>query len=1581
MKKIVLGLVIATLCCSFASAENILVAFQHIPTKKHPKVYSTYPLWSLQSYGIKLKGYNYKDYENGFLDDLKKAKIMVFAGGSGYEFRHILKDGKVSQGFKDFFAGGGVVFCEFGGLPLYRSSEIKKGFYDFLKLTPPTSKRIRGIEYLPLKDTNEDIMSKPHDIIKNYNLKIKQGKKFYRGTNGYFTDLQSGQKIILADEKDPAKGILIIQHGIEGKGTIIYSMMRKLPVGLIENLLTKYYGKLQKGIAATIPVKKRGLMPGKPQASSNSKSDNTAGGLPNTGLSVIYETKLPVKNINPLFLVNLKKKSWTLQQWKHRFPLVAFSKLDKYKRRTVAFTRKFPAGVKAESIRVVTPHGLDIPCQVQLVNKDDNTLKVLFLDKFMPYQNKCYFVYFSDSKVPKKAFADTVLSIKKQGEYYVMRNANIEAKFFANHPFINYFGKPGDVYGNRFEDSLGLSPGFGVRAYSKRPEVISCKVIADGPVRKILRYRVKYLKYEFNMDYILDAASNQLNYQFSSNKKFSITREARWNPGRAYDSTKSDILYVCAKSGLKSFKTAAASRLATFKKGQLKEGWYAFQDTETGHTIGEIFDPENIRNIGFSYYTLKGLLYIATIEIKNTCGAFINSDNAGILGVRDEYKAFKTPPDAIVGKMQNRNEISAKPELPVFTKNQIRMLRYPIRTRQAPYWGYYDPIRSTCEMIPQLQDQGYNGFFSITSASPYKNTVFKKDFTSDCDYLPRMVKLSHEKGMLFGSALTQMRSTLWYQKSILDKIQLIGKRHVDHLEVLNHLKQGAREVAATGVDFVELQDEQVYRLYRGNEKLIYGAKLFKEKYGYEPPQINRNDYSKFKQPSWHNSVFFNMDAWTKIITSMAKAANEVNPKGIYFDQVNVSAMARLGGAPHDWEVQAGKIDNICMDLYGAPNKMYKYFGKLMNAMNNHKKPHLIVAGCVTKSKDIIANIGYNMMWWTGMLSVFPHRGFNYTNWYNEVERLFQMLEYTGLGDLMVMPPKKRIAVLWDRSAMIDCIKKGEWERVSSLYGTRVMNYIYINSLSTDIVMSRFFNAEKLKDYKFLIVSNNPVLSDKLAFEIKKYVETGGTVFIEGESIKNSIISKLCGVEKATDKMLAAKCTGQDFDFQGMAMKVKNKNAKVLENFGNLAVYSRKEGKGTVIYSPMILGNAMENSATVAWFRKLVNSKAGKPVIEFNPEAYEQLESNIMTDGENYLLMVFNQESNDIDFSIKCAGSFQPTSIVDFCNGKIQKFNGEYSDRIKGGRLQYYLLTKNSKDFKIPGLKSTDIDSDSVYSISPGKGIMEFKKIAVASTGGSANIRKRDRRPGIIYVGILSDKGREHSLPMRWIRGDEAIQNQLSKQKNIQAELIPDLSAARLKNYDVVIVPNYNQSGLQHIKIQGGWEKRLRDFANNGGGVMLLHRSTGYSCSEIPFPAIGKNAIQTVSTITNFNVTSDHPVINAECIFRKFPGDAKNPAFQTQMDVLKMKTGEAFSTGTFDHIPLKKGPKGQVLAVSQMDDKGRGGSAVLIAGKYGKGKVVLCGTAIGDSCIKSQGKKKFLEKITSGEKKILINSVYWLSEKK
>ena len=159
--------------------------------------------------------------------------------------------------------------------------------------------------------------------------------------------------------------------------------------------------------------------------------------------------------------------------------------------------------------------------------------------------------------------------------------------------------------------------------------------------------------------------------------------------------------------------------------------------------------------------------------------------------------------------------------------------------------------------------------------------------------------------------------------------------------------------------------------------------------------------------------------------------------------------------------------------------------------------------------------------------------------------------------------------------------------------------------------------------------------------------------------------------------------------------------------------------------------------------------------------------------------------------------------------------------------------------------------------------------------------------------------------------------------------------------------------------------------------MLLHHAVGY---ETPvgdiFPELAKAGAYI--PLTAMKVTEDHPVINGEAYRKKFPVKSKDPALAIIFDATYMKVGEEFSVPFPDYIQLFPTKEGRVL-VESVDTNGDVKDAVVVVGGFGKGKAVLCGTAIGSAVFQDEkGKNKIVEKAPSeGEKNILINSIYWL----
>jgi len=139
--------------------------------------------------------------------------------------------------------------------------------------------------------------------------------------------------------------------------------------------------------------------------------------------------------------------------------------------------------------------------------------------------------------------------------------------------------------------------------------------------------------------------------------------------------------------------------------------------------------------------------------------------------------------------------------------------------------------------------------------------------------------------------------------------------------------------------------------------------------------------------------------------------------------------------------------------------------------------------------------------------------------------------------------------------------------------------------------------------------------------------------------------------------------------------------------------------------------------------------------------------------------------------------------------------------------------------------------------------------------------------------------------------------------------------------------------------------RLRDYVKNGGAVMLTYDAVGYRGYKAAFPEIGagKQDVADAGVV----VAADHAITSG------------------------MKAGGSFKHAYFDHIILEKGPQGTVICA---DTNGR---PVLVAGGFGKGKVILNGMIPGYASVK-EGEHAGKEKEPEGaERQLLLNAVNWL----
>jgi len=1251
------------------------------------------------------------------------------------------------------------------------------------------------------------------------------------------------------------------------------------------------------------------------------------GNLPGPGQTVaVYDPfRRRVPPVNILYLKNAGGVRWHFGESDLRIPLLLAEPVGLTRRPApVCFVLALPEGVRPGSVVLCTPWGERIPCQVRQVAPDARKIECTFEADLDAHATRLLFVYAGKAPAPRLDAPDGFALVSKR-DGFLLRNDRIRVTLYKDRPAIGQIAPTGGHTRNELATWGGVDMGKGnLLRYVDEP--FTATVLEDGPVRKSVQYASPGL----TVTYTLYARSGALSYSMRSDNARGVSRSTGWAP---YGDGERDTLYYEAATGLKKLRLRGGTFYRPFGRidPYMKEGWLAIEDAR-GEVVGEFADQDHTTRITVYHHMVHGNTVIVSTRIQDgpAHGAFLaaRGDHAA---VRRAYVAWKNPPTVVVGRRQQRADVPSPP-VPRLGKQFVMMLG-------NTHW-----FNGTCtvkddalraeRLLSEVEKAGAN-FILSSPRHP--------------GFLSALIASAHGRGV-----------------GVCARPALEGKqKRPCPVSGRKLYVEAAARACGFDIDGLYLVDEYEFP---GTCDACRAA--FRKTYGMDMPA--KMDFARLAQPRYSNFIFFKMNVITDLIRDMTQAARAKKPDILCFHVTSPNNHFRPIGY-HDLETQSEYLTTTCSDLYSTNLDFVKYMMKHIRGAQGNDRPVLTVNGCLYGARDTFVNAkmhllaGSNTLWHFGLSFMRTHRDATEAN-----ARVFRWLRCTGLGDILARcHPVKYLAVLRDRRAFIDSMKRGQSTGNLTDYERRIRDLCLMRNVPTDILFSKHLSRAELARYKIVIVPSERVLSDDLANTIAEYVRAGGRAIVEGEAVRNPVLAQLCGVAQAAGDMVrvsslkgvAAPLLGVDAEVTSRIVPVTAAGAAVI---------------ATADHGPAVLlaDAARAKVACVALTRlptdvvkRLVRFLGGHRPVEFPEGLEERIETNVLADGRLHVLVAYNphyseRRSGRIDTSALHAGP--DSAAIDFQKGAQSRHEGSVDVDMGPGEFAFVVIG-SSRDCALPRAASQMQASPPGYSAKPG---MKFLRIEAPPEAQPA---EREKAPDKIYVGVFKTAQSPRSgLDM----GAGAMLAELKKQPGVAAEYIQDDLPRTLAFYDVVIIPNMKRRAPN---LSEHWQRNVRAYVEKGGGVLLVHHSAGYPSTTPPvFPEIatGPDYIP----ITTMQVVAGHPVATGASLRNRFKDKAQDPAFAQYFRATQLKVGQELQCGFADYIKLAPGRSGRTVVRSVVRGN-LGGDPVVVAGAVGKGRVVLSGMNIGCHSTQIGRKHSFTEQTTHGESAILVNSVFWLAEKR
>jgi hypothetical protein len=1246
----------------------------------------TTPVWIPAAFGVEMDILTDATIGRGWEQTAAAAPLWMLTRSD------ILRRPETPEALAAFLRNGGTLYLHHLAFPL--DAAARKVLEDLGVRIPARERTAANYHVVVNAAEQHPLVRAPHDLV----ALMEKDVKFMPPTAGrdaFFVvspeDAAAGVRPLMFNRDDPGQVAMAVQEGVQGGGRVIvtampvlnlrprvYNFDRIIIQRWTENLLTLVFGTLTPQAAA-------------PAAEEEVATETQRLALAYPALDFSAE---PAGDINPLYLRAVRPIPWWDQRWAQRLAVLVYEPSG-VARAALPATIALDIGTATpDSIRVVTPWGERVPFQAWPDSRTAGTFHVTFAADYLAYEHRVFFVYF-DGGEPSEPDAETDLVVREHDDRIELLNARLRAVVRRDEPRLVYLAPRFNPTDNQLHDFHGMWPdgsphvSRGMTLSPARPQ--AGRVVERGPVRAVVEYPGADGRPAVTIT--LDAGARRLEWQAAGTGLSSATS---WMPGRGgfglTATTAPDMLHWTQDGVVKHTPVQRAGAL--LERGGLARGdWYAFEDTQTGQTVGEVFDGTTPPALTIGQDDMAVNVDVTWAGAGRWRGGWIPlPEGSGYLPLSREARSFRHRARVLtMARAQPRGDAPAAPRVPVFGRDLIRGYHDSLAARGRPlpvYTGGDAPWDNIPHLIRWAESRGGN-YLSFYVATPMWRSKYARNDTQAA-YLGNLLELAHARGIGVQWSGTLM---LWKTGKTSGNSIFFGsdpppgfmESRADMLQFRDVAVEIAEELAAYDIDMYWLFEETKYMIANPHDPAGYvrehGRQAFKARYGMEPATPVRVD--ALADPAQHNTVFFEMDAYTEVVEAMTRAIKRINPSIIVGDSDASSTMTRIEGGPHDWERHSDFFDMQSMDIWGPPRDRYKWFRKMMRAMFNNRGASGLLS--MASTRDVALSQDHQMMWGLQSLIYFgPVRVDTWAQVYDEVKKNFQFYEYTGLGDLIARgQPVKRVALLRDGDGVREDIRRGRWlpaagETFGTEYDVRLQNVVLLPQFQCDLVMSKYFALDTIATYPALVLASCDVLSDDRVKVIESYLAQGGNVFAEGDTIVNRRLQELAGVHRtgAAREVELVMAGADEGAFRGRVTEVAAGGARVKATArdGTPILFEQAVGKGRFVYSPLWLSERVADVAVGRLFREVCDDVAGPPPLRLEGSESHRLDSNLLVSDDGLLILgVYNPTEMAIDVDLRWGKGSAPAFLTDFSRGPVVEFQGTAPLSIPPRRVIFWAL--------------------------------------------------------------------------------------------------------------------------------------------------------------------------------------------------------------------------------------------------------------------------------------------------------------------